>query len=345
MKLSQPANSVQRAPSDRFASVAIVGAGMAGLSCARHLADAGVAVCVVDKGRVPGGRLSTRRRGDLQFDHGAQYFTITDARFATAVSAWIDEGTVANWPTRMVELSQGRVEPIKRRFSGHVGSPGMGSVALRLAEGIDVLSDRRVSRLIGSAGGWQLIGDDGRTLLDAETVVVAVPSPQAAKLLAVAPSVSEQAASSGMSPCWAVMVSFDAPLEVDFDAAIVQHSPLAWASHDGGKPGRGGTSSWVLHASHAWSIDHLDHSADEVREALLADLAHQVGRLPPVAHAAAHLWRYALADQPLDRPYLYDPQLRIGACGDWCLGPKVEAAYLSGLAMANCLLSERGGAS
>ena len=289
--------------------------------------------------------MSTRRHGDLQFDHGAQYFTITDARFAAAVSGWIEEGAVTRWPSRMVELSQGRVEPIKRRFSGHVGSPGMGSVALRLAEGIDVLSNRAVNRLISGPAGWQLIGDDGRTLLDAETVVVAVPSPQAAKLLAVAPSVSEQAASSGMSPCWAVMATFDVPLEVDFDAAIVQRSPLAWLSHDSGKPGRAGTSSWVLHASHAWSVDHLDHSAAEVREALLADFAHQVGRLPPITHAAVHLWRYALADKPLDTPYLYDPQLRIGACGDWCIGPKVEAAYLSGLAMANCLLSERGGVS
>ena len=345
MTVSRPANSSQPEASGLFVSVAIVGAGMAGLSCARHLADAGVTVCVVDKGRVPGGRMSTRRHGDLQFDHGAQYFTITDARFAAAVSAWIDEGVVAKWPNRMVELSQGRAEPIKRRFSGHVGLPGMGSVAERLAEGIDVLTNRRVSRLINSPAGWQLIGDDGLTLLDAETVVVAVPSPQAAKLLAVAPSLSEQAVLSAMSPCWAVMVAFDAPLGVDFDAAIVQRSPLAWLARDGGKPGRSETDTWVLHASHAWSVDHLDHSAEEVREALLADFAHQVGRLPPITYAAVHLWRYALADQPLDSPYLFDPQLGIGACGDWCIGPKVEAAYLSGLAMANCLLSERRGVS
>ena len=52
--------------------VVIIGAGMAGLACARHLADAGLAVVLLDKGRGVGGRVATRRVGDMQFDHGAQ---------------------------------------------------------------------------------------------------------------------------------------------------------------------------------------------------------------------------------------------------------------------------------
>ncbi|MEY3209703.1 MAG: hypothetical protein RIT28_184, partial [Pseudomonadota bacterium] len=30
-----------------------------------------------------------------------------------------------------------------------------------------------------------------------------------------------------------------------------------------------------------------------------------------------------------------------GACGDWCVGPRVEAAYLSGVAMAGRVLGRR----
>ncbi len=54
--------------------VAVVGAGMAGLSAARALAEAGRQVVVVDKGRGFGGRMATRRLGTAVFYNGAQYF-------------------------------------------------------------------------------------------------------------------------------------------------------------------------------------------------------------------------------------------------------------------------------
>jgi predicted NAD/FAD-dependent oxidoreductase len=58
---------------------AIIGAGMAGLACADALKEAGHNVALFDKGRGPGGRMSTRRMetplGEVAFDHGAQYFT------------------------------------------------------------------------------------------------------------------------------------------------------------------------------------------------------------------------------------------------------------------------------
>ena len=50
--------------------VAIIGAGLSGLVCARSLADDGLRVQVFDKARGPGGRLSTRRAGDWHFDVG-----------------------------------------------------------------------------------------------------------------------------------------------------------------------------------------------------------------------------------------------------------------------------------
>ena len=62
--------------------IGIVGAGMAGLACAEELTRLGHAVLLFDKGRGPGGRMSTRRiqtsAGEAYFDHGAQYFTVRD---------------------------------------------------------------------------------------------------------------------------------------------------------------------------------------------------------------------------------------------------------------------------
>jgi predicted NAD/FAD-dependent oxidoreductase len=56
--------------------IGIVGAGIAGLACAQGLVRHGHDVVLFDKGRGPGGRMSTRRmetpRGLAHIDHGAQ---------------------------------------------------------------------------------------------------------------------------------------------------------------------------------------------------------------------------------------------------------------------------------
>lgn len=54
--------------------VAVVGAGIAGITAARTLAQAGWQVTVFEKSRGAGGRMATRRTAFGGFDHGAQFF-------------------------------------------------------------------------------------------------------------------------------------------------------------------------------------------------------------------------------------------------------------------------------
>lgn len=90
--------------------IAIVGAGLAGLACARELTAAGVAVTLFDKSRGVGGRSSTRRvtladGTALSFDHGAQYFTVREANFRRLVDRGAAAGMLARWQPRLVKLS------------------------------------------------------------------------------------------------------------------------------------------------------------------------------------------------------------------------------------------------
>ena len=87
--------------------VAVVGAGVAGLACAQRLRASGRTVVVFDKGRRPGGRVSTRRHDGLQFDHGAQFFTARDPRFVQLVMRCEDQGQVARWGGPFATLAAG----------------------------------------------------------------------------------------------------------------------------------------------------------------------------------------------------------------------------------------------
>ena len=53
----------------------------------------------------------------------------------------------------------------------------------------------------------------------------------------------------------------------------------------------------------------------------------------------AHRWRHALVETAIGQPGLWDPATRIGVCGDWCLGGRVEAAYVSGIGLARSVIA------
>lgn len=313
--------------------IGIVGAGVSGLACAQGLTRRGHDVVLFDKGRGPGGRMSTRRvqtaRGEAHFDHGAQYFTVREADFSQQVSDWIDDGVVAPWPA----AGEG----------AYVGVPAMNSPVRRLAEGRDVQWSARVTGLARRGAGWRLSLDGGE-VADVDLAVIAVPAEQAAALLAAAaPDLASRAAAAISEPCWTVMAAFAQPVPVARDCwragdgeGDQGHGIVGWAARNNAKPGRTGPESWVIQATPAWSRDRIDADPDEMRCALLAALSEELGvRLPTRIGTACHLWRFARSAQGGSGPVLSSD--RLGLCGDWLIGPRVESAWLSGTRLAEMI--------
>ena len=332
-------------------TVAVVGAGIAGLTAARRLRRAGLDVTVFDKARGAGGRTSTRRRGGDAFDHGAQYFTCRSDAFGREVEDWCRRGVAAAWTEPILVLKAGEVVEARRASARYVGVPGMSALARDLAEGVCLETGQRIERVEAANGrskngrleGWTLAAEHGATFGVFDAVVAATPAPQAVPLLASAPRLAKAAAAVRMEPCLAVLASFAEPLGVDFGGAFVAESPLAWVARNTSKPGRPDGECWVLHASHEWSRAHLESPGEEVGLSLVRALAHALGRsLPEPASLQSHRWRFARTAKPLAAALSWDAELGLGVCGDWTAGERVEDAFLSGEALAQAMLDERG---
>jgi predicted NAD/FAD-dependent oxidoreductase len=300
---------------------------------------------VFDKARGVGGRTSVRREGDLYFDHGAQYFTVRDEAFRQDVAAWMKAGVAQEWHGRIVAIETGQVRPSESQ-TRYVGVPAMNAIARRLADSLHVTTGTRVASMTRRCDRWFLRDDANRELGGFDALTVALPAAQAADLLAGPPDLAGQVRECALEPCWAVMAAFETRVDLPFDGAFVHDSPLSWIARNSSKPGRPQPECWVLHASAAWSVEHLEDAAESVCDALLAALRDATGlKTVRPFHTAAHRWRYALPREPLSVGCLWDDATRVAVCGDWCQAGRIEGAYLSGLAAAERIAGTIGAAS
>ena len=316
------------------ASVAVIGAGLAGLACARRLDEAGVHARVFEARRAPGGRLATRRFATASFDHGAQYLTANDPGFRGMLESAANAGVAARWQPAWPDRG--------REGELWVGAPAMSALPRFLAEDFDVEYGARIMRLERSRRGWSLLDDRGLAHADFTAVAIALPAPAAAALAGGRTPLAARALSVPMAPCWAVLAAFDSGLHGVPDAAFTGDGVLAWYARNGSKPGREAGEAFVLHAAPGWSRVELEQPAHTVERALLDRFSERVGRaLPRTLVADAHRWRYARVEAPLGEPCLFDAEAGIGFCGDWCLGARAEAAWISGRALGALLAAAR----
>lgn len=306
-------------------TIAIVGAGLAGLTCATALAAAGRDVTLFDKGRAAGGRMATRRietsGGTATFDHGAQYFTARDPAFRAVVDQWHADGLAAPWPAAGPDA--------------WVGTPAMTSPVRALAEPLTVHCPIQIDAVGRTDDGWTIGG------LSFDTLAVAFPAEQAGPLLRpIHADFADRADATPAAPCWTVMVAFPDPLALpDTLRQDGEHDPIGWAARNNAKPGRTGPESWVIQAGPDWSRNNLERTPDEIVPLLLAALAARCDTPPPEPLAAsAHRWRYARSGSE-GSGALWDPTLRLGVCGDWLIAPRIEAAWLSGTKLAAAILA------
>jgi photolyase PhrII len=323
-------------------NVAVIGAGLAGLRAAGILADQGHQVTVFEKENAPGGRLGGFHWQNTSVDAGAQYFTVRDPRFQRHVASWTAEGLVSPWDASLVAVSTpGEFRPLKTDLVRYAAVPDMRQLAHHLAMGLDVRYGVTVEGLVLENGGWRPDLADGRRHACCDAVILALPPRQAETLLPEDSPLREKAADVRMRPCHALMAVFDRPLDLPFDGFFFNAGRLSWAARNASKPQRSEREIWMLHTAGGRSYDTSRGQREAVEKEMVADFFRYTGR-PPLApqHVQSRLWEAAAADKALDQGCLWDGSTKIGVCGDWCAGSRIEGAFLSGSAVAGRLLAE-----
>ena len=336
---------------------AIVGAGLSGISCARTLRQAGHEVVLLEQSGTVGGRMTSRQSAFGSFDAGAQYFTVRDDRFQKALDT--TPQAFGRWRTNAVRVLDplGRVAEaaLPTPEARCVGAPAMDVLPRRWAEPLSAEGRVELDALVESIEPdaldpkrWQLRTTGPNDALHVhpgfDAVLLAIPAAQAAALLErsrLAPAFVQRLRTVDIAPCWTLMLAFPQALQPglthlgpQWNAALSTHHRIAWLARESSKPGRGPVERWTIQASPAWSTEHLGDDDQRVEAKLLKAFAEVTGIRAQPTHTEVKRWRYAKTLTPLGRTHLWDAQIGLGVCGDWCLGHRVEHAFISGLELA-----------
>ncbi len=328
----------------RDRSVGIVGAGLAGLVAARRLAQAGQSVVVIERGRSVGGRLATRTIGRAVFDHGAQFFTVRSDTFKAEVDRWLAAGVVAEWCRGFDEIDG---------YPRYRGEGGMAALARHLgdearAAGANIVTGVTTTAAIPGPDGWTLTHDHWqREPDDVSAAILTAPAPEAVRLLAA----GGLTAPTGIAEVHyhrvlALLVTLKAGATApSLPACGATQQPKGdWFSFiaDNKTKGISPEPALTFHTSHERSAALWDEDDVSVTEQLRGPAADAIG-VDPADFGIVQLrrWRHAgplAADPERYRQLALAGDEPLLICGDGFGGPKVEGAFLSGLAAADALL-------
>jgi len=311
--------------------IAIIGSGMSGITAALLLKDY-AEVTIFEKAQSVSGRMSTRRKEPYFFDHGAQYFTARTQSFQKFIYPLINSGVIERWNAHYVKFDGEKI--IERKDWGDekseprfVGVPSMNMIAKYLAKDLNILLNTRIVTLRHD-GKWLLLSDQNQVHGCFDWVISTVPSPQTVELLPREFRYHDVIRNVQMQPCFSLMLGFSSPLFLGFDAAHFFNSDLSWLAVNSQKPGRPEAYTILIHSSGRYAEAHLDDDRSEIIKHLCAETSRIIGHDVSVSECKIiHSWLYARNLKRETCPVFFDKQLKLAACGDWCVGGRVEGAF------------------
>lgn len=325
-----------------MANVAVVGSGIAGLTVANFL-SANHDVTVYEKSNGYGGRLATRYYDEFEFDPGVQFFTAQTEAFRQFIQPMLEQNVIQRWDAQFVEFTGSKITGRRDWQTIHphyVGVPRMNAVGKFLAKDLNVSLNTQIDSIEKTnEGHWQLVDSEQVVVSEVDWVIVTAPAQQSLQLLPKDFPNRQVISDIKMLGCFALMLGFEQPFPNEWDAALVRDADISWISANHTKPGRKVAFCLLAQANNSWAEAHMEEPLENIQQHLMSEV-ERVTQLPvnEAVIQKVHRWRYANVGKQNGYDYHLDTDLKIAACGDWCIHGRVESAFLSAYGLAHELL-------
>jgi len=318
-------------------SIAIVGAGLSGIILAQKLKNIGE-VKIFEKSRGVGGRMASRVKDDFSFDFGAQFFYAKTAEFQHFLQPFIEQKILNSWCGNFAEIDDCKITNLRewpQEKNHFVPSPKMNQLCKELSRDLDISLQTRVAKIEKIEKKWQIFDDKNNFLGEFDWLFFSIPAPQLLELIPAQCNFFEATKKIKMLGCFALMLGFEKPLNLQFDVALVKNSIISWISCENSKPQRKNSASYTILARNGWADDNMENDIEIVKKQLIEEFEKIIQQpIEDLIHQDIHRWRYAnIGKQKNNVKFFVDNNIQIGACGDWFIQGRVEACFLSASAL------------
>lgn len=353
--------------------VAIIGAGLSGVTCGRQLQAAGYRVCLLDKSRGLGGRMATRRvsresSDDVRVDHGLRYWQPASDELKALTEELLATKVLKPWQASHYEIREaGVTTPVEESTPRYVAEAGMSAIAKYLTKDFtpdeNLLTNHSAVSLRYQGGGWQITCEGGQ-LVSAKRCAIAIPAPQAADLLKNSDAAKDfsvaidQLSAVTYSPCITVLAGYCSR----YNQQMGELDPKGWAVTDFA----GTSTDWtgldsskrasadrpviVIHSKVGFAQQYLDLGDLQPAASVLlrANARKFADWIAQPEWFQIHRWRYAYVENAYSGSVLNASET-LACGGDWCVPSTqkssqkspplqpIDHAYLSGLALGEAI--------
>lgn len=313
--------------------IAIIGAGLSGLSLAQKLKTT-ADVTIFEKASGASGRMATRLAGEYEFDHGAQFFIAKTPEFEAFIQSLLEAKIIERWDANFVEINKQTIISGRQWNADnphYIGAKRMNQIGKYLAKGLTLKLNTEVAPLKQQINAkWPLQDSDGNDLGAFDWVISTAPAKQSSILLPSFFSPQKRLKATKMLGCFALMLGLENDPDLPWQAAVVKEADISWIALNSHKPGRPKATCLIAQSTNNWAatnseMDH-GHVIKHMQQELLEITGHDFSN---ANHTALHHWRYANIEKQQGPPYLLDKANQLAACGDWCIMGRMESAYLS----------------
>lgn len=327
--------------------IAIIGAGISGLTAGIEFKKFGHEVIIFEKSRGYGGRMATRYAEDdknLKLDHGVPFITSTTDEFSKRLETLAENNILEEWGNEQLIRDQNDFKSVENRiYRSFIAPMGMNSIGKFMASDLDIRTGERVSKLSidERQNHWVIECESGLTE-SADALIISTPAPQTSELLSTAGEgvgvqhMINELKKVSYDPQFALLLTYSQVQEPDRGVINLDDKIINFISYESKKRDLRKTGI-VVHSSADFAIKYIDEDRDKVADIMLEKLISILGNWAENPDwKQLHLWRYSRTREylPYDFLEISGNDIPLALVGSYMKGNTVESAYLSGLNLA-----------
>ena len=305
--------------------IAVIGAGISGISASEALLKVGFDVSLFDQGKAPGGRLGLRTlkvapNENRNIDVGAAYFTAQDSVFDEKVNEWISHELAFEWKEdfQVIENNQRITKSGPGRYVVKNGIKNLVFFELeKIKNEISFFKDTKVEAI--ELSGEKVVVNK----VEFDAAVLAMPAPQAARIV-FDEKVQYELSQVKFNP---VLVAWVALGELEKFAGIFvnQDSDISLLINEGSKQ-NDGANVLTIYSTHEFASNEINYL--EIAKVKLIEKAKKLLNNSS-DEIESGIMRWTLAQPEFStRPKLPSNLAIVGDA--YAENPRIENAWLDG---------------